>query len=183
MGLLALLKKLKSTPSKEIRILLLGLDNAGKTTLLKHLASEDYTSVTPTQGFNIKTVQAKGLRLNIWDIGGQKSIRAYWNNYFENTDVLIYVIDSGDRKRLNETGFELSELLEEEKLAGVPVLIFANKQDLKHAAREDEISNLLQLSTHCRGRTWRIQPCIATQGEGVEDGLEFISTTLKDVKK
>lgn len=183
MGLLALLKKLKSSPSKEIRILLLGLDNAGKTTLLKHLASEDYTNVTPTQGFNIKTVQAKGLRLNIWDIGGQKSIRAYWNNYFENTDVLIYVIDSADRKRMEETGFELTELLEEEKLAGVPVLIFANKQDLLTAAPPAEIAGSLQLSTVIRDRTWNIQPCSAVTGEGVEEGLEFVSKTLKDVKK
>ncbi|XP_046851632.1 ADP-ribosylation factor-like protein 3 [Xenia sp. Carnegie-2017] len=183
MGLLALLKKLKSTQSKELRILLLGLDNAGKTTLLKHLASEDYSNVTPTQGFNIKTVQAKGLRLNIWDIGGQKSIRAYWNNYFENTDVLIYVIDSADRKRMEETGFELTELLEEDKLAGVPVLIFANKQDLLNAARADEIASLLQLSSVIRDRNWHIQPCSATSGEGVEEGLDFLSKTLKDVKK
>ncbi|XP_028391287.1 ADP-ribosylation factor-like protein 3 [Dendronephthya gigantea] len=183
MGLLALLKKLKSAPSKELRLLLLGLDNAGKTTLLKHLASEDYTNVTPTQGFNIKTVQAKGLRLNIWDIGGQKSIRAYWNNYYENTDVLIYVIDSTDKKRMEETGFELTELLEEEKLAGVPVLIFANKQDLLNALTQAEIADKLQLASLVRDRTWHIQACSALTGEGVESGLEFVSKTLKDTKK
>lgn len=182
MGLLALLKKLKSSPSKELRILLLGLDNAGKTTLLKHLASEEASSVTPTQGFNIKTVQAKGLRLNVWDIGGQKKIRPYWKNYFENTDVLIYVIDSADVKRHEETGFELAELLEEEKLSGVPVLVFANKQDLLQAAPPQEIADKLQLNK-IRDRPWRIQGCSALTGEGVEDGIEWISKTLKDVKK
>ncbi len=104
MGLLSLIKKLRSNPEQELRILLLGLDNAGKTTLLKSLASEDVTHITPTQGFNIKSVQSDGFKLNVWDIGGQRKIRPYWRNYFENTDDLVYVIDSADRKRFDETG-------------------------------------------------------------------------------
>lgn len=89
-GLLSILRKLKSSPEKELRLLLLGLDNAGKTTLLKALASEDVTHITPTQGFNIKSVQSDGFKLNVWDIGGQRNIRPYWRNYFDNTDVLVY---------------------------------------------------------------------------------------------
>lgn len=88
-GLLAILKKLRSSPEKELRILLLGLDNAGKTTLLKKLASEDIAHVTPTQGFNIKSVQSEGFKLNVWDIGGQRKIRPYWRNYLDNTDILV----------------------------------------------------------------------------------------------
>ncbi|CAF1019296.1 unnamed protein product [Didymodactylos carnosus] len=103
MGLLSLLRKLRSNPQDELRILLLGLDNAGKTTLLKVLASEDISHITPTQGFNIKSVASNGFKLNVWDIGGQRRIRPFWRNYFENTDVLIYVIDSADRKRFEET--------------------------------------------------------------------------------
>jgi ADP-ribosylation factor-like protein 3 len=87
--LLALLRKLRASSEQELRILLLGLDNAGKTTLLKHLANEDVTHITPTQGFNIKSVQSSGFKLNVWDIGGQRKIRPYWRNYFENTDVLV----------------------------------------------------------------------------------------------
>ena len=83
MGLLSILRKLKSSPDRELRILLLGLDNAGKTTLLKQLASEDISHITPTQGFNIKSVQSEGFKLNVWDIGGQRKIRPYWRNYFE----------------------------------------------------------------------------------------------------
>ncbi|XP_045611276.1 ADP-ribosylation factor-like protein 3 [Procambarus clarkii] len=178
MGLLSLLRKLKSTPDQDLRILLLGLDNAGKTTLLKKLASEDITQTTPTQGFNIKSVQSDGFKLNVWDIGGQRKIRPYWRNYFENTDVLIYVIDSGDRKRFDETGQELGEILSEEKLAGVPVLIFANKQDLFNAAPASEIAEGLQLHT-IRDRTWQIQACSATSGEGVKDGLDWVCKNLK----
>uniref|UniRef100_A0A1I7W5V0 ADP-ribosylation factor-like protein 3 n=1 Tax=Loa loa TaxID=7209 RepID=A0A1I7W5V0_LOALO len=89
MGLLGLIRKFKNQPGKEFRILLLGLDNAGKTTILKHLASEDIKHITPTQGFNIKSVVSDDVKLNVWDIGGQRKIRPYWKNYFENTDVLV----------------------------------------------------------------------------------------------
>uniref|UniRef100_A0A493SXN7 ADP-ribosylation factor-like protein 3 n=1 Tax=Anas platyrhynchos platyrhynchos TaxID=8840 RepID=A0A493SXN7_ANAPP len=168
-GLLSILRKLKSTPEQEVRLLLLGLDNAGKTTLLKQLASEDISHITPTQGFNIKSVQSQGFKLNVWDIGGQRRIRPYWRNYFENTDILIYVIDSADRKRFEETGQELAELLDEEKLSGVPVLIFANKQDLLTAAPASEIAEGLNLHT-IRDRVWQIQSCSALSGEGVQGG-------------
>uniref|UniRef100_A0A672ZHI5 ADP-ribosylation factor-like protein 3 n=1 Tax=Sphaeramia orbicularis TaxID=375764 RepID=A0A672ZHI5_9TELE len=158
---------LKHTPEQEVRLLLLGLDNAGKTTLLKQLAAEDISHITPTQGFNIKSVQSSGFKLNVWDIGGQRKIRPYWKNYFENTDVLIYVIDSSDKKRLEETSLELSELLEEEKLAAVPLLIFANKQDLTTASSASELAESLNLHT-IRDRMWQVQACSALTAEGVQ---------------
>ncbi|CAM1326116.1 ARL3 (predicted) [Pycnogonum litorale] len=181
MGLLALLRKLRSVPDKELRILLLGLDNAGKTTLLKFLASEDVSHITPTQGFNIKSVQSDGFKLNVWDIGGQRKIRPYWRNYFDNVDVLIYVIDSADRKRFEETGVELSELIAEEKLSGVPLLVYANKQDLLNAAAASEISDGLNLH-NIRDRDWHIQACSATSGEGVKAGMEWVMSSLKRKK-
>ncbi|XP_049808111.1 ADP-ribosylation factor-like protein 3 isoform X1 [Schistocerca nitens] len=177
-GLLSILRKLKSSPEKELRLLLLGLDNAGKTTLLKKLASEDISHITPTQGFNIKSVQSEGFKLNVWDIGGQRKIRPYWRNYFENTDVLIYVIDSADRKRLEETGQELEELLMEEKLCGVPLLVYANKQDLLHALPASEIAEGLGLHT-IKDRPWQIQACSATTGEGIKDGMDWVCKNIK----
>ncbi|XP_052789667.1 ADP-ribosylation factor-like protein 3 [Mya arenaria] len=181
MGLLALLRKLKSGGEKEMRILLLGLDNAGKTTILKALASEDISHITPTQGFNIKTVQSAGFRLNVWDIGGQRKIRPYWKNYFENTDVLIYVIDSSDRKRFEETGQELNELLEEGKLSGVPLLVYANKQDLVNAASEKEVAEGLDLNG-IRDRSWQIQSCSALTNEGVKDGMDWAMKVMSSSK-
>ncbi|XP_023849586.2 LOW QUALITY PROTEIN: ADP-ribosylation factor-like protein 3 [Salvelinus sp. IW2-2015] len=183
MGLLSILRKLKSTPDQEVRILLLGLDNGGKTTLLKQLASEDISHITPTQGFNIKSVQSQGFKLNVWDIGGQRKIRPYWRlRYFEKHDVLIYVIDSADRKRFEETGQELAELLDEEKLSGVPVLIFANKQDLLTAAPASEIAEGLNLHT-IRDRVWQIQSCSALTGEGVQDGMNWLCKSVNAKKK
>ncbi|KAK3710768.1 hypothetical protein QZH41_016751 [Actinostola sp. cb2023] len=89
-GLLSLLRKLKSDKNREIKILLLGLDNAGKTTILKKLAAEEIQHITPTQGFNIKSVQGSdGIKLNVWDIGGQRKIRPYWKHYFDDIDVLV----------------------------------------------------------------------------------------------
>merc|ERR1712083_1195017 len=136
MGLLSILKKMKKD-EKEARILMLGLDNAGKTTVLKKLSDEDISTIMPTQGFNIKSLVHEGFKLNVWDIGGQKTIRAYWSNYFEASDALVYVIDSSDSRRLEESGAELKELLAEDKLANVPILIYANKQDLGQAVKAE----------------------------------------------
>jgi len=114
----------------------------------------------PTQGFNIKTLQHESFKLNVWDVGGyifhyifsylyeitillckgQKSIRPYWKNYFDQTDALIYVIDSADKKRIMETGVELRNLLQEDKLQNVPLLVFANKQDILSALSTDEVA-------------------------------------------
>lgn len=182
MGLLSYLRKLKSDSVKEMRILLLGLDNAGKTTILKKLASEDISHITPTQGFNIKSVQTNGFKLNVWDIGGQRKIRPYWRNYYENTDILIYVIDSADKCRLDETNVELSELFAEDKLLGVPVLVYANKQDLLHSASPAEIADNLGLS-QIRDRTWQIQGCSAMSGEGIKDGMDWVMKTVGKSKK
>ncbi|CAF1435976.1 unnamed protein product [Adineta steineri] len=162
-GLHDILRKFRSTPQDELRILLLGLDNAGNVRI---------PHVTPTQGFNIKNVQSSGFKLNVWDIGGQRKIRQYWYNYFASTDVLIYVID--------ETNQELSELLEEEKLNGVPLLIFANKQDLLDAAKASDVTD--GLSSHqIRNRSWQIQDCLAYT-KGVEEGLEWVSKTVASIR-
>ncbi|XP_036592157.1 ADP-ribosylation factor-like protein 3 isoform X2 [Trichosurus vulpecula] len=139
-------------------------------------------AVSIGEGFNIKSVQSQGFKLNVWDIGGQRKIRPYWRNYFENTDVLIYVIDSADRKRFEETGQELAELLDEEKLSGVPVLIFANKQDLLTAAPASEIAEGLNLHT-IRDRVWQIQSCSALTAEGVQDGMNWVCKNVNAKKK
>ena len=142
------------------------------------MSDEDISTIMPTQGFNIKTLTKQGFSLNVWDIGGQKAIRPYWRNYYESTDALLYVLDSSDKKRLEETGEELAELLEEEKLQGVPVLVMANKQDLVHALPADAIAEGLNLYK-IRDRTWTIQPCSAVTGEGIQEGLEWLVKNVK----
>jgi ADP-ribosylation factor-like protein 3 len=177
MGLLTLLRKMKRQ-EREPRILILGLDNAGKTSILKQLSDEDPMSTQPTQGFNIKSVQVDGFKLNCWDIGGQRAIRQFWNQFFDDVDVLIYVVDSADKRRLEETGIELNQLLAEERLAGASLLVLANKSDLVTALPPGEVSTALTLHT-IRDRKWHIQGCSAKTGEGIQEGLEWAVRNLK----
>uniref|UniRef100_A0A3P9Q7W3 ADP-ribosylation factor-like 2 n=1 Tax=Poecilia reticulata TaxID=8081 RepID=A0A3P9Q7W3_POERE len=138
MGLLTILKKMKQK-EREMRLLMLGLDNAGKTTILKKFNGEDVSTISPTLAlFN--------LGLNIWDVGGQKSLRSYWRNYFESTDGLVWVVDSADRLRLEDCRQELSALLLEEALA------------------------LDDIKTH----HWCIIGCSAVTGENLLAGVDWL---------
>ena len=142
MGLLDLLKKLRKN-DREAKLLVLGFDNAGKTTLLKQLSQESPEGTEPTKGFNLKTLLHDGFKLNVWDIGGQKKIREYWVNYYDNVDGIIFVIDSSDESRVKECKETFNYLISEDKLKKVPILVFANKQDLDFSLKPDEVSLFL----------------------------------------
>ena len=174
-------KFFKKNPPK-CRILILGLDNAGKTSCLKRFSDEEIDHIMPTQGFNIKQLQQEGFNATLWDLGGQKAIRKYWGDYFDDTDALIFVIDSSDRRRMEEAGLELLELLKHEKLTNVPVLVLANKQDLVHAKSIEVVSEKLLLSK-VRDRAWSIQPCSAKTGKGLKDGLMWTMQIIKTNRK
>ena len=129
MSLLEILKgynKLKAEPN----ILILGLDNAGKTTLLEYLTHGENKNTTPTKGVNAKSIQCGGIKLNVYDLGGQKAIREYWNYYYENVDALIYVVDASDEGRIAECNESFQALLKDEKLQKIPVLAYGNKEAL-----------------------------------------------------
>jgi len=178
MGLLTILKKVKQK-EQELRILILGLDNAGKTSVMKKISGEDVHRTDPTVGFNIKSLEYNNYTLNIWDVGGQKSIRAYWRNYFEQTDGIIWVVDSVDSWRLEECRQQLRDILSQEKLAGASLLILANKQDLGGALSYQEISNALDLDApDIAGRHISIAGCSAMTGEGLAGGINWIVTDI-----
>ncbi|XP_056431889.1 ADP-ribosylation factor-like protein 2 [Gadus chalcogrammus] len=172
MGLLTILKKMKHK-EREMRLLMLGLDNAGKTTILKKFNGEDITTISPTLGFNIKTLEHRGFKLNIWDVGGQKSLRSYWRNYFESTDGLVWVVDSADRLRLDDCKRELSSLLQEERLAGATLLVFANKQDLPGALSKEAIGEAMGLDD-IKTHHWCIMGCSAVTGENLLSGVDWL---------
>lgn len=86
---------------------------------MKKVCGEDVSEISPTVGFNIKTLDYCNYTLNLWDVGGQKSIRPFWRNYFESTDGIIWVVDSVDKFRLEECKQQLREILNQEKLAGM----------------------------------------------------------------
>lgn len=161
---------------KEVRILILGLDNAGKTTVVKKLCGEPIDAIEPTLGFQIQSLKYASYNLNLWDVGGQKSIRAYWRNYFEQTDGLVWVVDSADVYRLTLCRHELAAILNQERLAGASLLILANKQDVDGALPPEKIAEILQLGEDARyaNRHWKILPCSAVTGQGLVDGMDWI---------
>lgn len=162
---------------KEMRILMVGLDAAGKTTILYKLKLGEIVTTIPTIGFNVETVEYKNISFTVWDVGGQDRIRPLWRHYFQNTQGIIFVVDSQDQERLQEARKELHKMLSEEELRDAVLLVFANKQDLPGACKTAEIVNALGLPS-LRQRTWYIMSCCATNGEGLFEGLDWLSTQL-----
>ncbi|TRX91133.1 hypothetical protein FHL15_007921 [Xylaria flabelliformis] len=160
---------------KEIRILILGLDNAGKTTLLYRLKIGEVVTTIPTIGFNVESVSYKNLNFDVWDLGGQTSIRPYWRCYYANTAAVIFVVDSTDIERLQTAADELAAMLNEEELKDAALLVFANKQDQPGAKGAGEISEALRLG-ELRDRNWSIVACSAVDGSGVNEGMDWLVT-------
>ncbi|KAK5169816.1 Arf GTPase arl1 [Saxophila tyrrhenica] len=171
-GALSLFSKLLWT-KKEIRILILGLDNAGKTTLLYRLKIGEVVTTIPTIGFNVESVTYKNLNFNVWDLGGQTSIRPYWRCYYANTAAVVFVIDSTDIERLETAAGELRAMLEEEELRDAALLVFANKQDQPGAKGAGDISEALRLGD-LKDRNWSIMACSAIDGRGVNEGMDWL---------
>ncbi|KAB2571434.1 ADP-ribosylation factor-like protein 2 [Lasiodiplodia hormozganensis] len=176
--MLSILRKAR-LKDKEMRILMLGLDNAGKTTIVKKIMNEDVNSVSPTLGFIIKTIEYEGYKLNIWDVGGQKTLRTYWKNYFEKTDTLIWVVDSTDRERIDDCRRELKGLLLEERLMGASLLVFKNKSDVPGSMSDDEIRQGLMLDSITTHK-WTIMACSAMTGQNLEEGLRWVIQDARD---
>mmetsp|Transcript_30175 Transcript_30175/g.21921 ORF Transcript_30175/g.21921 Transcript_30175/m.21921 type:complete len:183 (-) Transcript_30175:76-624(-) len=167
--------------TKEMRILMVGLDAAGKTTILYKLKLGEVVNTIPTIGFNVETVEYKNISFNVWDVGGQDKIRLLWRHYYQNTQGLIFVIDSNDRERIDENREELHKMLAEEDLKDAVLLVFANKQDLPGAMTCPEITDKLGLHT-IRGRTWFIQATCATRGDGLYEGLDWFTKHVTTTK-
>ena len=163
---------------REARILVLGLDNAGKTTILYRLQVGTVVSTIPTIGFNVETLTYKNIKFQVWDLGGQTSIRPYWRCYYQNTNAVIYVVDSADPERMGISKQELVAMLEEEELKDAALMVFANKQDLPHAIAADQIADKLGLAG-LKNRQWAIFKTSALKGEGLWEGMEWLSNTLK----
>ncbi|KAI4315000.1 hypothetical protein L6164_027854 [Bauhinia variegata] len=162
---------------KEMRILMVGLDAAGKTTILYKLKLGEIITTIPTIGFNVETVEYKNVSFTVWDVGGQDKIRPLWRHYFQNTQGLIFVVDSNDRERISEARDELHRMLSEVELRDATLLVFANKQDLPNAMNVAEITDKLGLHS-LRQRRWYIQPTCATSGQGLYEGLDWLSSNI-----
>ncbi|PWI74560.1 putative ARL1-ADP-ribosylation factor [Purpureocillium lilacinum] len=180
---------------KEIRILILGLvrglptpRRSRRTRLLTgggpppptgqrgqddSVVQTEVVTTIPTIGFNVESVTYKNLNFNVWDLGGQTSIRPYWRCYYANTAAVIFVVDSTDIERLQTASEELAAMLNEEELKDAALLVFANKQDQPGAKGAGEISEALRLG-ELRDRNWSIMACSAVDGSGVNEGMDWL---------
>ena len=166
----------------EARVLMVGLDAAGKTTILYKLKLGEIVTTIPTIGFNVETVEYKNLKFTVWDVGGQDKLRPLWRHYFQNTNGVIFVVDSNYKDRVAQARDELAKMLSEDELRDAVLLVYANKQDLPNAMSTAEVTDKLGLHS-LRQRNWFIQGCCATSGEGLYEGLDWLATNVKKAKK
>eukprot|EP00754_Rhynchopus_humris_P026013 Rhum_TRINITY_DN14984_c0_g1::Rhum_TRINITY_DN14984_c0_g1_i6::g.130621::m.130621 len=163
---------------KNMRLLMVGLDASGKTTVLYKLKLGDLITSIPTIGFNVETVEYKNLKFTMWDVGGQDKLRPLWRHYFEHNDAIIFVVDSNDRDRVSVARDELQKLTSEDALRDATLLVFANKQDLPNAMSPAELTDKLGLHS-LKGREWYMQGSCAASGEGLYEGLDWLASALK----
>ncbi|XP_062587604.1 uncharacterized protein LOC134249252 [Saccostrea cucullata] len=171
------------SPGSRARIIMLGLDNSGKTTILYKLKLNEHIRDIPTVGFNVETLSpVKGVTFTVFDVGGQERLRSLWRHYYQGSEGLVYVVDSNDRERIEESRKELFGILQDDDMNGVPVVIIANKQDLPNAIRTPEMTEMMCLHK-LTSRKWFIQSAVATTGEGIYESMKELSAMVKDFKK
>ncbi|XP_060082461.1 ADP-ribosylation factor 6-like [Ylistrum balloti] len=166
-----------------LKLLMLGLDNAGKTTILYRIVQNEMVKTCPTAGFNVEMVTpCNGVNLSVWDVGGQRQLRPIWIHYISGTRGLIYVVDSSDRKRMPEAAEELFRILNSPDMsASCPLLVLANKTDMPNAMESSEIIDILNLQS-VRKRKWLVQSCCAKTGKGVHEAVTELGRLVKEHK-
>ncbi|RLN88077.1 hypothetical protein BBJ28_00015455 [Nothophytophthora sp. Chile5] len=176
----SLFDRLRSSFDKrKSSITIIGLDAAGKTTLLYRMKLGEVILTMPTIGYNVETFQYKNIKFTAWDIGGNKHTRRWWQQYIDNIDAVIFVVDATDHERVDEAKQALHLIFEAEELSNTKLLVYANKQDQPGAMSAEELQEKLELSEATKNPT-RVQTCIATTGEGVYAGLDWLSKALCD---
>lgn len=166
-----------------MRLLMVGLDAAGKTTILYKFKLGEVVATIPTIGFNVEQVDYKNIRMSVWDVGGQEKIRKLWRHYYEGAQGVIFVVDANDRDRVKDAAQELHLMLSSDSMPRDAILlVFANKQDLPNAMTATELTDKLGLYS-LRDRQWYIQASTATSGEGLFEGIDWLSTTFQKTRK
>jgi len=163
---------------RDYKILMLGLDGAGKSTILYKFKFSETVTTIPTIGFNCENIQYKNLNLVVWDIAGQEKIRPLWRHYFANTQAVIWVLDASDHKRLTEATKEMEDLLKEDLLRNCLLLVYCNKQDLPLSIGQSELTQTLGLHKFSDKRMWFVQGCCAITGAGLYEGMDWLAQHL-----
>jgi len=186
MGLFSLIARAFGFGRGEARVLVIGLDNSGKTTLIHHLKSDsrdrDGSSpleVTPTVGFQVEEFRKKNINFTVYDMSGQGRYRNLWEHYYSDCQAIIYVLDSTDRLRICVAKEELQLLLDHASIRpkSCPILFFANKMDAAGALSPEECMVELELDK-IRDKPWHISPSNALSGAGVAEGIEWLCENI-----
>ena len=166
-----------------VSILMVGLDEAGKSTILYYLRTGKIPkTIQTTIWFNVETFEYKNLSFSVWDVGGQDKIRVLWKQYYKATEGIIFVVDSNDVDRIKDAGEELKKLMAEEDLKDCFVLVLANKQDLNGALPPNEITEILGMR-NIKERPWLVQGTSINTGKGLKEALEWMASVLLKKKK
>lgn len=172
----------------EFRVLILGVDRAGKTTLLEKLKSIYLKGeglppdrVVPTVGLNIGRIEDAKAKLVFWDLGGQVSLRTIWEKYYEEAHAIMYVIDAATASSFEDSKSALEKVIRHEHLRGAPLLIVANKQDLPGAIDEEELAKFLHKELD--ERTYTFQAVSAYDGRGIKSGIDWLVEQMEKSKR
>ena len=136
---------LESLFAKNLELVIVGLDNAGKSSLLNVLSQGSSGETAPTVGLQVRQFKKGNLNIKCWDLGGQQSYRPEWARYARGVDVILFVVDAADANRIAAARKELHRLLEDAALAHTPLLVAANKIDLTPHLSEDAVIKGLNL--------------------------------------
>ncbi|XP_073087897.1 ADP-ribosylation factor-like protein 13B isoform X2 [Manis javanica] len=155
-------------PVRKVTLVMVGLDNAGKTATAKGIQGECPEDVAPTVGFSKIYLRQGKFEVTIFDLGGGKRIRGIWKNYYAESYGVIFVVDSSDEERMEETKETMSEVLRHPRISGKPILVLANKQDKEGALGEADVIECLSLEKLANEHKslCQIEPCSAVLGYG-----------------
>jgi ADP-ribosylation factor protein 1 len=162
---------------KELRVPMVGLDSAGKTSILYQLRFGSIDNLIPTIGYGVETIIYEGINFNVLEVGGSNQVRILWKHFYKNAHGLIFVIDSSDSERIDEAVKEFKILINEEELIGKPILVFTNKQDLEIVMKPEEIIERLGLK-EIEGIQWFVQGTSAKTGDGLKEGIKWLTGVL-----
>ncbi|XP_050413374.1 ADP-ribosylation factor-like protein 6 [Patella vulgata] len=184
MGLFDILARWLGVKKKEANVLVVGLDNSGKTTILNQLKPDDTKAhdIVPTVGFNVEKFATKSLSFTAFDMSGQGRYRNLWEHYYRECHGVIFVVDSSDKLRMVVAKDELDQLLQhpDVKNRRIPILFFANKMDMREAVSSVKCSSLMGLEL-IRDKPWHICASNAMTGEGLHEGVEWLTDQIKDL--
>ena len=163
---------------KKLNILMLGWAGAGKSTIFNKLKIGHSVVTIPTVGFEFEQVKFKHVTIHAWDVGaGPDKFRPLWRQYYTGTQGLVFVVDCGDRDRIDEARQVLHRIINDRAMSEVVIIVFANKQDLPTAMAPVEVQEKLGLPK-LRDRVWYVQPSSAITGDGLYEGLSWLSSQV-----